>query len=126
MPFGELNDLVLASKLTITGEFLLGLISTGFMITGDGKSICILASTIKEHICVNYDAVTKSCMAAIIGSPLRGVTRLFFTLINSIASARASSVCGTCRFISSPSKSALYGLQTHSLSLKVFHGRTFT
>lgn len=33
------------------------------------------------------------------------------------ASARASSVCGRCKFISSPSKSALYGAQTHSLKL---------
>lgn len=30
------------------------------------------------------------------------------------------------RFISSPSKSALYGVQTHSLSRKVRHGLTFT
>ena len=33
---------------------------------------------------------------------------------------RASSVCGRCRFISSPSKSALYGAHTHSLKRKVF------
>jgi hypothetical protein len=30
------------------------------------------------------------------------------------------------RFISSPSKSALYGLQTHSLRRNVRHGRTLT
>lgn len=38
------------------------------------------------------------------------------------ASVRASSVCGTCMFISSPSKSALYGLQTDSLNRNVLHG----
>ena len=31
-----------------------------------------------------------------------------------LTSALASSVCGRCMFISSPSKSALYGVQAHS------------
>ena len=31
--------------------------------------------------------------------------------------------CGTCRFISSPSKSALYGLHTHSLKRNVLQGK---
>ena len=35
------------------------------------------------------------------------------------SSARVSSDCGTCRFISSPSKSALYGGVTERLSRKV-------
>mmetsp|Transcript_8521 Transcript_8521/g.15757 ORF Transcript_8521/g.15757 Transcript_8521/m.15757 type:complete len:204 (-) Transcript_8521:41-652(-) len=41
-----------------------------------------------------------------------------------LASARASSVCGRWRFISSPSKSALYGLQQHSLNRNVLQGIT--
>lgn len=43
-------------------------------------------------------------------------------LRTSDASALASSVCGRCMFISSPSKSALYGEQTHSLNRKVLQG----
>jgi hypothetical protein len=46
------------------------------------------------------------------------------TPISINASVRASSVWGTCRFISSPSKSALYGLQTDSLNRSVRHGIT--
>lgn len=45
-----------------------------------------------------------------------------FTPISIRASVRASSVWGTCKFISSPSKSALYGLQTDSLNRRVLHG----
>lgn len=40
------------------------------------------------------------------------------------ASALASSVWGRWRFISSPSKSALYGVQTHSLNRNVLWGLT--
>lgn len=40
------------------------------------------------------------------------------------ASALASSVCGRWRFISSPSKSALYGVHTHSLKRNVRWGLT--
>lgn len=46
------------------------------------------------------------------------------TPISTIASALASSVCGRWRFISSPSKSALNGLQQHSLNRNVLCGRT--
>lgn len=60
-------------------------------------------------------------MAAMRISPDLGVHRLRITPMSSDASARASSVCGTCRFISSPSKSALYGLHTHSLKRNVLH-----
>mmetsp|Transcript_3891 Transcript_3891/g.13707 ORF Transcript_3891/g.13707 Transcript_3891/m.13707 type:complete len:295 (-) Transcript_3891:837-1721(-) len=59
-------------------------------------------------------------------SPFFGVQRLAWTPMSAIASARASSVCGTCRFISSPSKSALYGAHTHSLKRNVRHGITRT
>ena len=47
------------------------------------------------------------------------------TPIRVIASALASSVCGRWRFISSPSKSALKGLQQHSLNRNVRCGFTF-
>ena len=73
-----------------------------------------------------YDAVRKSWHAETSGSPFFGVTKLFVTHIKIAASARASSVCGRCKFISSPSKSALYGAQTHSLNLNVRSSITFT
>ena len=73
-----------------------------------------------------YDAVRKSWHAETSGSPFFGVTKLFVTHIKIAASARASSVCGTCKFISSPSKSALYGEQTHSLKRNVLWGMTRT
>ena len=41
------------------------------------------------------------------------------TLMISCASARVSIVCITCRFISSPSKSALYGEVTERFMRKV-------
>jgi len=63
-------------------------------------------------------------MDAMESSPLRGFTKLYLFPINIQASARASSVCGKCRLISSPSKSALYGVQTHSLNWKVRWGTT--
>lgn len=46
------------------------------------------------------------------------------TPISVSASALASSVCGRWRFISSPSKSALYGVHTHSLNRNVRFGIT--
>ena len=48
-----------------------------------------------------------TCVAAIKISPFLGVHRLLTTPMSWMASVRASSVWGTCRFISSPSKSAL-------------------
>lgn len=56
-------------------------------------------------------------IAAIKGCPARGLTKLCLTPIRSDDSAFASYVCGKCTFISSPSKSALYGVQAHSLNL---------
>ena len=70
-------------------------------------------------------AVRKSCVAATRISPFLGVHRLLCTDIRLMASARASSVCGTWMFISSPSKSALYGAHTHSLNRSVRHDITF-
>ena len=61
----------------------------------------------------------RACVAAIRISPFLGVARLCSTPMSRAASARASSVCGTCTFISSPSKSALYGAHTHSLKRNV-------
>ena len=43
---------------------------------------------------------------------------------NGSTSALASCVWGRCRFISSPSKSALYGLHAHGLKRKVRKGST--
>jgi hypothetical protein len=74
---------------------------------------------------MRYDAVRKSWDAATSGSPLRGVTRLLSTPMSSLASVRASSVCGRCMFISSPSKSALYGAQTQMLNRNVRQGITW-
>ena len=64
-----------------------------------------------------------ACVAATRISPFLGVARLCMTPMSSAASARASSVCGTCTFISSPSKSALYGAHTHSLKRNVLRAR---
>ncbi|SCZ97975.1 BZ3500_MvSof-1268-A1-R1_Chr7-3g09656 [Microbotryum saponariae] len=128
---GFSNVLFLHSRLTSTFELLLGRMSTlntcfpvhkrcGLMIVGGGRSMCRSASWRYEQICTNScrlknvsrrvmrkQPVIKSCVAAMMGSPLRGVTRLRLMFINWNASVRASSVCGTCKFISSPSKSAL-------------------
>lgn len=100
-----------------------------------------------------YSPVRKSWMAAIRGSPFLGVTRLALVYLTQTqrfslrrvlrshdtrvseaslsltpmrmsASALASSVCGRWRFISSPSKSALYGVHTHSLKRNVRWGFT--
>ncbi len=73
-----------------------------------------------------YAPVTKSLNAPIIGPPYLGEINWSWTLIRRIASALASSLCGTCRFISSPSKSALYGGQTDGCNLNVLPGRTLT
>ncbi len=46
------------------------------------------------------------------------------TRMSILASARASSLWMTCRFISSPSKSALYGVQSARLNRKVLPDMT--
>ena len=71
-------------------------------------------------------AVMKSLIPPMIGPPYRGERIWSWTLISIRASERDSSLCGTWRFISSPSKSALYGGQTEGWSLKVRKGRTLT
>mmetsp|Transcript_9614 Transcript_9614/g.20488 ORF Transcript_9614/g.20488 Transcript_9614/m.20488 type:complete len:225 (-) Transcript_9614:1184-1858(-) len=73
---------------------------------------------------IRYAHVKKSWVAAIMISPFLGVHRLLTLPMSCSASARASSVWGRCRFISSPSKSALKGEQAHSLKRSVRQGRT--
>ncbi len=68
----------------------------------------------------------KSLIAPMIGPPYLGERIWSWTRMSMSASERDSSLCGTCRFISSPSKSALYGGQTDGWSLKVLKGRTLT
>jgi hypothetical protein len=68
------------------------------------------------------EAVKKSCIAVMRGWPERGVTEFSHTSINTAASARASSVFGRCRFISSTSKSALEDARTHCKG-RIEHGK---
>ncbi len=70
---------------------------------------------------IRYAVVRKSYMRAMMVSPFLGLIRFYLTSSKYLASALASSVWGTCMFISSPSKSALKGAQQHSLNLIVFH-----
>ncbi len=80
-----------------------------------------------ESRCVSRnDPVMWSWMPPMTGPPNLGDRMCSWTLIRIFASALASSLCSTCRFISSPSKSALYGGQTHRLNLKVLSGMTRT
>ena len=68
--------------------------------------------------------VRKSCVHAMIGSPFLAEMMLRTVDISVCASERASSVCTRWMFISSPSKSALYGAQQHSLKRSVRCGST--
>ena len=71
-------------------------------------------------LCVRkYAPVMWSWMAPMMGPPYLGDRMFSCTCMRILASARASSDCRTCRFISSPSKSALYGGQSVRLNLKV-------
>mmetsp|Transcript_19776 Transcript_19776/g.62921 ORF Transcript_19776/g.62921 Transcript_19776/m.62921 type:complete len:220 (-) Transcript_19776:1382-2041(-) len=111
--------------------------SMGLRTVGDGRSMASMPSPIMEQSIANCARSTntsldvmrkaevrKSWLAAISTSPFLGVARLACTPMRWMASALASSVCGRCRFISSPSKSALYGLHTHSLKRNVLQGIT--
>ena len=78
-------------------------------------------------LCVSRnDPVMWSWMPPITGPPNRGERMCSWTRISTRASARASSLCRTCKFISSPSKSALYGGQTARLNRNVLCGITRT
>ena len=57
-------------------------------------------------------AIKESCTIPMTGLFDWGVTTFLGTIMISVISARASKDCGTCKFISSPSKSALYGVVT--------------
>ena len=70
-----------------------------------------------------YAPVRKSLIAPMIGPPYLGESIWSWTRMSMSASDRDSSLWGTWRFISSPSKSALYGGQTDGWSLKVLYGR---
>eukprot|EP00160_Parvularia_atlantis_P017066 Unigene5718_Nuclearia_a/m.17455 Unigene5718_Nuclearia_a/g.17455 ORF Unigene5718_Nuclearia_a/g.17455 Unigene5718_Nuclearia_a/m.17455 type:complete len:351 (+) Unigene5718_Nuclearia_a:973-2025(+) len=70
--------------------------------------------------------LSASCTMPMTGRLLCGLTICVGTRASSSSSVRASSVCGTCRFISSPSKSALYGVVTDRLRRKVEYGMTLT
>jgi len=72
------------------------------------------------------DEVMWSWIIPMIGPPNRGERMCSWTCMMTFASARASWLWSTCRFISSPSKSALYGVQSHRLNRKVLCGRIRT
>jgi len=87
--------------------------------------VCALSK--RGFMYVNWNMpVMWSWMAPMIGPPNLGDRMCSCTFIRMCASALASSLCRTCRFISSPSKSALYGGQTQRFRRKVFPGMTFT
>mmetsp|Transcript_32257 Transcript_32257/g.84393 ORF Transcript_32257/g.84393 Transcript_32257/m.84393 type:complete len:212 (+) Transcript_32257:1367-2002(+) len=67
-----------------------------------------------------------SCTIPITGRFDCGVRIFSSTFIISSISARVSSDCGMCMFISSPSKSALYGVVHDRFMRKVDHGRILT
>lgn len=67
----------------------------------------------KTSLLVNLrTAVSVSCTMPMTGRLLWGVTIMRGTMASSWISARVSRDCGRCKFISSPSKSALYGVVT--------------
>ena len=73
----------------------------------------VLTFSIKASLFVNFlTAHRESCTIPITGLFDCGVTIIRGTINNSDTSARVSIDCGTCMFISSPSKSALYGVVT--------------
>mmetsp|Transcript_35706 Transcript_35706/g.105539 ORF Transcript_35706/g.105539 Transcript_35706/m.105539 type:complete len:249 (-) Transcript_35706:903-1649(-) len=111
--------------------------STGLRMAGGGRSTCSSASDMpamssensarlrkRSLLLIRKAHVRKSCVVWMTSSPFLGVHRLLTLPIRWSASARASSVCGRCRFISSPSKSALKGPQQHSLKRSVRYVRT--
>ena len=72
-------------------------------------------------------AIKESCTIPMTGLFDWGVTTFLGTIMISVISARASKDCGTCKFISSPSKSALYGVVTlkcNIITKKVSQGTT--
>ena len=77
-----------------------------------GITICMICSRVKK-VSLSVSSITatsESCTSPMIGLLDCGEISCVRTHISSCASATASTVRNTCRFISSPSKSALYGV----------------
>ena len=75
----------------------------------------------KTPSCVIIQEDNKvSCTIPMTGLLDCGVIMFFATAINSCASALDSCVCNACKFISSPSKSALYGVVQLKFKRNVF------
>ena len=75
----------------------------------------------KTSLFVNLlTAIRESCTIPMTGLFDCGVTMFLGTIMISVISALASSDWGTCKFISSPSKSALYGVVTLKTKKKIY------
>src|SRR5205823_839840 len=106
-----------------------------FLTSGGGRSRMSILLRMKVtssrvnllSLCVRRnDPVMWSWIPPITGPPNRGDRMCSWTRMRTRASARASSLWRTWRFISSPSKSALYGGHTARLKRKVLWGITRT
>ena len=73
-----------------------------------------------------YSPTSVSCTMPMHGLLACGESIWSVTIISIATDARALADCGTCRFISSPSKSALYGAVTDRFMRKVRPGTTTT
>ena len=78
-----------------------------------------------ERLVIAAQPSSVSCTMPITGLLPCGDTITCGHIIMVSASARALRLCGTCRFISSPSKSALYGLVQLRFSRNVLQSITF-
>lgn len=89
---------------------------------------CITSFLVKKlsHIVNNMIPTRASYTIPMTGSLLFGETICLGICMISLASAFVSNDWGTNIFISSPSKSALYGVVTERLSLNVDQGKTLT
>ena len=103
---------------------------SGLMMAGFGtlpsQLVCHMRMFMKTSFVMNVSrlvirrhARSVSCTIAITGLFACGDTIIFGTIISSCTSARVSMLCGRCMFISSPSKSALYGGVTEMFIRKV-------
>ena len=71
-------------------------------------------------------AVSVSCTMPMTGRLDCGVIIWRGAIMSSLTSARVSTYCGKCKFISSPSKSALYGVVQLRFMRNVDQGSTLT
>ncbi|RNA23264.1 hypothetical protein BpHYR1_033063 [Brachionus plicatilis] len=90
------------------------------------KFIMLSLSKNTSRLVILRTAVSVSCTMPITGRFDCGVMICRGTIINSETSARVSTDCGKCKFISSPSKSALYGVVQLKFMRNVDHGNTLT